>query len=331
MKINRRHFIQRSLSATALTVLGSGVRTRNAWAADSDRLPIIDTHQHLWDLKEVRPPWLKNAPTVLSQRYATEEYLAATRGLNVVKAIYMEVDVAPEDQVDEARRVTALSQSDQHPTAAAVISGRPDSEGFAAYIRQFADSPYIKGVRQVLQVDTTPQGFCLRRQFGQSMELLGNLGLSFDICIRPSELGDALKLVRAHADTRFILDHCGNADPKAFLTIGSPASEPWHKKDQWRRDISALATCDNLVCKISGIVARAPQGWRPDHLAPIINHCLDEFGPDRVVFGGDWPVCLLGAPFERWVDGLLAVIADRPIADQRKLLHDNAIRVYRLE
>ena len=332
--LSRRQFIQRFVRRGCL--IGTGVLASSFFkeptthAADDQLLPIIDTHQHLWDLVKVRPPWLADAAKILRQRYDTEEFVKATQGLNVVKAVYMEVDVAPNEHLSEAKRVIALSKSDANPTVAAVISGRPDSVEFAPYIRQFADNPYIKGVRQVMHVDGTPPGFCLRSQFGKSMALLGELDKSFDICIRPSELHDAVKLCHAYPDTRFILDHCGNADPTAFLPTEQLEKEPWHNKTTWLRDIESLSKCDNLTCKISGIVARAPKDWTPDHLAPIINHCLDSFGPDRVVYGGDWPVCLLGASYAKWVNGLKAVIANRPLEQQRKLLHDNAQRIYKL-
>jgi predicted TIM-barrel fold metal-dependent hydrolase len=94
--------------------------------------------------------------------------------------------------------------------------------------------------------------------------------------------------------------------------------------------MAALADRDNVVCKISGIVARAPKNWTPAELAPIINYCLDRFGPNRVMFGGDWPVCKLGASYRQWVDGLKAVIADRPLVQQKKLLHDNAAAFYQV-
>ncbi len=258
--ISRRQLIRRTFFAgTGIAACTFSTQiTTTLSAADEGPLPIVDTHQHLWDYDRFRPPWLGNAPKILAQRYATAEYLAATRGLNVVKAVYMEVDVDPRQQVEEARYVIELSKSDEHPTVGAVISGRPNSESFAEYIGQFKDSPYIKGVRQVLHVDSTPTGFCLQPQFGKSMDLLGGMGKSFDICIRPGELSDALKLVRRHPNTQFILDHCGNADPKAFLPASQQSAEPSHSKDQWIRDIGELATCDNLVCKISGIVARAP-------------------------------------------------------------------------
>ena len=325
MTLNRRRFITQSIAATACAT----VAPTFVCASRQSALPIVDTHQHLWDLSLFKPPWLATAPPVIAEQHVTADYLKATEGLNVVKAVYMEVDVAPSQQVQEAKHVIGLCKSDLHPTVAAVISGRPNSDGFAKYIGQFQDSPYIKGVRQVLQVPGTPAGYCLQPQFVKSVQLLGEMGMSFDLCMRPRELADGLRLAKQCPDTRFIVDHCGNADPKAFKKSES-TSEPWHDADGWKRDIEALGKNDRVVCKISGIVARAPQGWQPDDLVVIINHCLDSFGPDRVMFGSDWPVCKLGGSLKQWVDALKVVIADRPLADQKKLLHDNASAFYGL-
>jgi predicted TIM-barrel fold metal-dependent hydrolase len=85
------------------------------------------------------------------------------------------------------------------------------------------------------------------------------------------------------------------------------------------------------MCKISGIVAFVPPGkWDAEHLAPVVNHCLDTFGPDRVIFGGDWPVCLLGGPLHAWVNALKQILSARSAADQLKLWSSNAIRFYGL-
>ncbi|MDP1591009.1 MAG: amidohydrolase family protein, partial [Prosthecobacter sp.] len=87
-----------------------------------------------------------------------------------------------------------------------------------------------------------------------------------------------------------------------------------------------------VMCKISGIVAFVPPGkWHAEDLAPVVNHCLDAFGPDRVFFGGDWPVCLLGSPLRGWVDALKQIVSSRPASEQRKLWSGNAIRFYGLK
>lgn len=294
-------------------------------------IPIIDTHQHLWDLSKFTLPWVNGAPAI-NRSYLQSDYAEATAGLHVVKAVYMEVDVEPSQQVDEALYIIDQCQRSDTPTVGAVISGRPASTDFAAYIGQFKGSPYIKGVRQVLHGPETPAGYCLQPTFVKSIQLLGELGFSFDLCLRPGELSDAVKLVAQCPGTRFVVDHCGNADAYIVADINVPSSEPApHTRQQWMDDMQALANHPNVICKISGIIARMlPGQWSAATLAPTVNHCLDAFGPDRVVFGGDWPVCTLGASYREWATALREIIAVRSETEQRKLLHDNAERFYAL-
>lgn len=338
MKINRREFAELTaevtLAAGCCAAVGASSKETEAQqpAAARPGLPIVDTHQHLWDLSKFRLPWLKSADR-LNRSFLMKDYLAAAEGLNVVKTVYMEVDVAVDQQLAEAEHVVGLCRRADNPMAAAVIGGRPGSEGFPKYIVRFKESPYVKGVRQILH---GPQP-CRDKQFVRGVRLLGELGMSFDLCMPPSELAAGAELVDQCPDTRFILDHCGNADPKAFRTGGSrdaadPANVPEHQADEWRRDIARLAERKNVICKISGIVARAvKRSWTADDLAPIINHCLEAFGADRVIFGGDWPVCTNVATLRQWVEALKRVIRDRGLTEQRKLLHDNAVRFYGLK
>jgi predicted TIM-barrel fold metal-dependent hydrolase len=287
-------------------------------AAGAEHPPIVDTHQHLWDLSRFRLPWLSGAPAI-NRSFVMKDYLEATAGLDVRKTVYMEVDVEPGQEVEEAEYVIDLCRQKDNPMAAAVISGRPAAPEFKAYITRFKDRAYIKGVRQVLHGANTPPGYCLGPEFIRGIRLLGDLGMRFDICIRPTELTDAVKLVDACPDTRFILDHCGNADTQA------------PDRSQWERDIAALAERRNVICKVSGIIAGTKPGRsKVEQLQPFIRHVLASFGPDRVVFGGDWPVCLLGATYREWVDTLKEIVRDRTPEHQRKLFHDNAVRIYGL-
>ena len=327
MTINRRDFLQ-TTGAAALALAGESA---SAQPADQP-LPIIDTHQHLWDLARQTLPWLADAPEVLRRNYRTEEYREATRDLNVRRAVYMEVDVAENQKVAEMELVVGLARQQNPITVAAVVGGLPASEGFAAYVKQIVQHRrYVKGVRQVVHNPASPAGFCVRPEFIRGVRLLGENNLTFDICIRPTEIRDGIRLTEACPDTKFILDHLGNADPKAWRKNNPANEQPSHRADDWRRDIEAISRRPNVICKISGIVARAWRGWTADDLAPAVNHCLDSFGPDRVVFGGDWPVCLLGASYRQWVEALRLIVARRPIADQRKLWSENAARFYRLD
>ena len=247
------------------------------------------------------------------------DYLAATAGIPIVKTVYMEVNVDPSQQQAEADYVADLCRRGDSPLAAAVISGRPASDGFREYVSRYQAHPHIRGVRQVLHVDSTPPGYCLEKPFIAGVRLLGELRLSFDICIRTAELADAAKLADACPDTTFILDHCGNAD----ITVKDHSA--------WKRDIATVAIRPNVAVKISGIIASAKGGeWSVNTLAPIINFTLEAFGPDRVMFGGDWPVCTLGASYRQWYEALCTIVSHRPEEHQRKLFHDNAVRFYRL-
>jgi predicted TIM-barrel fold metal-dependent hydrolase len=289
----------------------------------ADQPLILDTHQHLWDPARMNPPWLKGAHEILRKRYGLEEYADATRGLNV-QAVYMEVDVAEEDLDREAELILGYCREGKHATRAATLGGRPASPGFEAYVKRHKASGFLKGVRQVLHNADIPAGLCLKDDFVKGVRMLGAHGLHFDLCMRPTELQDAGKLAEFCPDTRLVVDHCGNGDPRAFFPQLAPSEKPIHEVAAWKRDIQALAAKSNVICKISGIVARAPKGWKPEHLAPVVNHCLDSFGPDRVIFGSDWPVCLLGSDLRTWVTALQAIVSNRPVIEQTKLWSENA-------
>lgn len=327
MNLSRRSFLEHSTLAAAGWLAAPMCTAADPSKSENDL--IIDTHQHLWNLSELKLLWLDEAPAVLRKNFGPPEYLEATKGLNI-KAVYMEVDVATSDHDKEADYVIGLSRSGKGPTIAAVIGGRPASTDFEKYLQSHLEGGYVKGVRQVLHNETTPAGTCLADEFVKGIRTLGKHNLMFDLCMRPSELADARKLTELCPDTRFVLDHCGNADVKAFNPKLVSKEKPAHEPDAWRRDIDAIAKRPNVVCKISGIVASAPEGWKTENLASIVNHCLGAFGPDRVVFGGDWPVCLLGSPLRRWVDALREIVAERPAAERAKLWHENARRIYRL-
>lgn len=282
-------------------------------------MQVIDTHQHLWDIEKFTLPWLpKDGP--LAKSYGLADYRKATEGLNVVKTVYMEVDVTESQQLAEAELVSGYCSDPATGMVGAVISGRPASPGFGEYVGKVLKLKGIRGIRQVLHVPATPSGFCLEKAFIDGIRLLGSKGLSYDLCVKHTELPNVAKLLAACPDTRFILDHCGNPDLK-------DASQ-----DPWKKNLELVARHPNVVVKVSGFLASAPGfgQWKLDQVAPIINHTIDTFGPDRAMFAGDWPVVLLGASYSQWLGTVREVVKNRPEADQKKLFHDNAVRVYRL-
>jgi L-fuconolactonase len=281
-------------------------------------IPIVDTHQHLWDRSLLHLPWIQ-PDTVLDRNYTIADYQTETAGQNIAMTVYMEVDVAEEDQEKEAVWAVEMCRYTENPMVGAVISGRPASADFEQYLDRVAHEPEVAGLRQLLHVEATPPGFCLQKDFLEGVRELGSRGLSFDICIRAPEIPDAARLADACPTTQFILDHCGN--PQVL------------EEDQsaWLRDIAEIAKRKNVVCKISGIVASAKPGtWTSATLAPFVNQCAEVFGPDRILFGGDWPVCRQAATLPEWITALKEIVSSWSHDEQMKLFYSNAMRVYRL-
>jgi L-fuconolactonase len=306
---DRREFLTLAAGAAALAAAPASPRK-------PAMTPVIDTHVHLWDLKQFKLPWLK-PDMPFARNFLIDDYRAATRGANLVKAVYMEVDVAADRKQAEADWIRGVCKKGDTPIIAAVVGGDPAGDGFADYARQFKGDPYVKGIRQVLHVPETPSGYCLKDKFVAGVKLLGELGLTYDLCIRPADLTPSAKLVGQCPGTRFVLDHCGNADP-------------WKDISAWKRDLVEMAKHPNVICKVSGILFTAPKGWKAAELAPVVNHVLDTFGPDRVIYASDWPVCTNGGTWQQWYEAVGEIVASRPAAEQKKLFSGNAAKFYGL-
>jgi L-fuconolactonase len=328
-RTDRREFLKNASAVATAAALGTSLAATSSQAEKKDRnvsaklVPIVDTHQHLWDLDKLTLPWLKNEGVKsLRRSFVMSDYRAATKGLNVVKTVYMEVNVRKDLQEKEADYVIDLCQHDDNPMVAAVIGGHPFADNFVAYAKKYAKSKYVRGVRTVLHDPDRKQGLCLEPKFVENIRLLGKLGMSFDLCMRPGEIGDGVKLAKKCPNTRFIIDHCGNM---------SVTETDKKLRKQWMAGMKAAAEQENIVCKISGIVVTAEKDkWKPIDLAPNMNFCMETFGDDRCFFGGDWPVCTLKATYTQWTNALKEIVGERTPKFQRKLFHDNAVRLYRL-
>jgi predicted TIM-barrel fold metal-dependent hydrolase len=310
--MNRREFLSAAATASA---------TLAATAKDEPKMiPLVDCHQHLWDLSKFKLAWVTEG-NPLAVSHTPKEYAEATKGLNIVKSVYMEVDVVEEQQQKEADYLIELIKSKSGPTVAAVVSGRPNKgDAFKKYVDQFKGSTYIKGLRQVVHVDSTPAGYSATKEFIAGVRYLGDIGLSWDICQRPGDLGDAAKLVSECPGTRFILDHCGNAP----ILDGK-------KMEEWKKAIAKVAEHKNVMGKVSGIIVQVKKGdWSVDQLAPAVKHTIEVFGWDRVMWASDWPVCTLGAPLKDWVAAAKEIVKDQSELNQKKLFGDNAIKFYGL-
>jgi len=213
-------------------------------------------------------------------------------------------------------------------TEAAVINANPTVPEFESEIRSLASNPYLKGIRYSFKSAEE----ILLPQVIENIRLLGELGLSFDLNLPPRWLHIGNQLLGECQGTQFILNHCGGADPAAFFPVEKKApKEAQHNREQWYKEMERLAKRTNIICKISGIVDNVGNfPLSAADLTPIINPCLEFFGPDRVIFAGDWPVCLRNMSLARWIETLKEVVASRSLADQRKLFHDNALAFYRI-
>jgi predicted TIM-barrel fold metal-dependent hydrolase len=329
---SRREFLTQSAALAGVGIASSLVSPHFATtqaaekkgkSVKEDSIRIVDTHQHLWDIKLLKLPWLKgDAVQAINRSFVMSDYLKATRGLNVTKTVYMEVNVDPSHQVKEAEYVIDLCGRDDNPMDAAVIGGYPHAESFKDYVTKMARNKYIRGVRTVLHDPDRPAKLCLEPRFVENARLLGKLGLSFDLCMRPGEILDGARLAEKCPGTRFVVDHCGNM---------SVTSTDKKLRNKWKAGMKAAAAQENTVCKISGIVVTAEKGsWKPADLAPNINFCLETFGEDRCYFGGDWPVCTLKATYSQWVNALKTIVADRSLKFRQKLFYDNAVKFYGL-
>jgi predicted TIM-barrel fold metal-dependent hydrolase len=279
-------------------------------------MQIVDTHQHLWDKGLFHYSWLDTIPQ-LNRSFRMSDYLAATKGLDVVKSLHLEADVDEPYMLDETRHLLALADQPDNPLEGIVACGRPENEDFKSYLDAIGGHAKLKGIRRVLH--TQPDGVGQGVTFLKNVAALSDYGLSFDICVLARQLPIAIKLISSCPDVIFILDHCGVPQVKE------------RNLDPWRSHITEIAKFPNVSCKISGLVAYAdPQSWTAEDLRPFIDHAIGSFGWDRVMFGSDWPVCTLSANYRQWVETLQAITQGAGEVNQRKLFHDNAVRVYRL-
>jgi len=277
---------------------------------------LIDSHVHFWDPANLRYAWLAGAPAI-QHAFLPEDLPRQGPGWQLDGLVFVQADCADEQGQAEVEWVAGLAA--QHPVIRGIVAFAPLhlGEGARPQLGWLSEQPLVKGVRRLIQAEAA--GFAVQPDFVRGVALLAEYGLSFDIAVRNNQLPEAAELIRRCPDVAFVLDHIGNPD------IQAGRSEPWS------RDMAAIAALPNVRCKVSGMVTRADhQHWTPADLRPYIQFVLDSFGPERVLYGSDWPVETLAARYEQWVEALQEVASALPEAEQQKLFHDNTIKVYRL-
>ena len=196
------------------------------------------------------------------------------------------------------------------------MQAHPESETFGDELERLLTIGGVKGIRRLLQSD--PNKLSQSEMFRSNVQRLADHSLTFDLCVQARQLPVARALAAACPDVQFVLDHCGNP----LIASGDIA--------QWRRDVAALAELPNVAGKVSGIVNHAPKVWNAETLRPVLEHVIESFGWDRVVWGSDRPVCVPNAGLTRWVEATKAIVAGASESEQERLFATNAERIYRL-
>ncbi len=277
---------------------------------------IIDTHLHIVDQSALRYPWLAGAPA-LNRDFFYEEYARAAKRGGISATLHMEVDVAPDDLEAETSYLAGKAREPGSLLRGAIVACRPEGPGFVDYLERVRENPFVKGFRRVLHV--VPDDVSEGALFRENIRRLAGTGLTFDLCVLPHQIPKAIALVETAPDVQFVLDHCGVPDIKAG------AEHPW------REHMSEIAKRPNVVGKISGVVAYADaESWTVETLRPYVEHTIEVFGWDRVVWGSDWPVCTLGGGLSTWLAATHALIAGASADEKAKLLSGNARRVWGL-
>ncbi|MFM8436314.1 MAG: amidohydrolase family protein [Planctomycetia bacterium] len=273
----------------------------------------IDAHQHFWSYSAAEYPWIGAGMERLARDYSPADLAAVAEPLGVAGS----VAVQARQSLEESRWLLHLA--DEHPFIRGVV-GWVDlrNERVAEEIALLAQHEKFVGVRHVVQDEPDPR-FLLGESFVRGLRHLHPFGLAYDLLIYPPQLPAAVELAGLLPEQTFILDHLA----KPRIKAGEIA--------EWRRDIEALARHPNVACKLSGLVTEAAwRQWKRADFTPYLDVALDAFGPGRLMFGSDWPVCLLSGEYADVVGIIDDFIASLAPAEQTLIRGDTARRVYRL-
>lgn len=275
---------------------------------------LFDTHLHIIDRGRLDYPWLPDVPA-LNHDSLYEDYARDALRCGITNVLHMEVDVAPEQIGNETTYVKEISARPGSLVRGAIAACRPEEDGFAAHLENCLADPFIKGFRRVLHV--APDNTSEQPLFRENIKRLANTRLTFDLCVFPHQFERILTLVDLNPDVRFILDHCANPPIKDGMSA------------LWRQGITEFSRRPNVTAKISGVIAYGDlEGWSVDSLRPYVEHTIQSFGWDRVVWGSDWPVCTLGGGLTPWVAATHALTAGCSADECDKLYQANAKRIW---
>jgi L-fuconolactonase len=244
---------------------------------------IIDAHHHLWDPARRAHAWLDGFPG-LRRRFGLDDFERVSEPLDVTASVLVQV-LADTSETEEFLALAATG-----PVVAAVVGWAdltgPDVATEIARLREVPGGGRLAGIRHLVQDEPAPD-WLDRPDVRGGLRAVGRAGLVYDLLVRPGQLPAALRVTGDLDEVPFVLDHGAKPD------IASGQLEPWATR------IAELARRPNVSCKLSGLVTEAGPGrqWLPDQIAPYVGHLVGCFGPDRLMFGSDWPVCTLAASY----------------------------------
>ncbi len=278
-------------------------------------MDFIDTHLHLIYREKLGYGWTSGIPALATGDFTLAEYTALTAGCGIAGAVFMETGVDDGDYRAEARMVAPLVAEGR--LLGQIASCRPEEyAGFDDWLDE-CEGLNVRGFRRILH--TMPDELSQAPTFRHNLTRIGARGWAFDICVLARQLPVAADLARACADQPLVLDHCGVPD------IAGNGFE------SWAAGITALAALPHVNVKLSGISAYCAAGTASQiTLQPWVDHVLDRFGPDRTLWGGDWPVVNLGAGLADWITMSRALLSGLTAAEQTQVASGTARRVYRL-
>ena len=233
--------------------------------------------------------------------------------------VFVQAECAPEQSLAEVDWVASLAG---RVPLRGIVARAPLEDLIAtdALLAELSLRPLVVGVRRLLQSE--PGGFSAAPPFRAAARAVAAAGLSFDACVRWTQLPDVVELADAVPDLTIVLDHLGKPE------VGSPEAADPADGTPWAESLRDLALRPNVVCKLSGLPAESSGEWTDAQLRPFLDVALDAFGPDRLLFGSDWPV---SGPYDRWAETATTWLEDRVGEHhQRAVLAGNAERVYRL-
>ena len=294
--------------------------------------PVIDSHHHLWDLSLQRHPWLERAratserpgPAPLLRSYGIEDYRADCARQNVVASVHVEAGWSDAYPLEESRWLDSLDRSSG--VARRYVARVPlDSPEAIGVLEAEAANPNVVGIRDIVSWHPeAARSFATRAHrmadpvWREGLSHVARLGLVFDLMLYPWQMEEAVDLVRAYPQTVFVLNHGG-----------SPADRTEDGMSLWRGGLRALGAEPNVRLKISDFVAY-DNDWTLESLRPVVEHCLDCFGPARTMFASDFPVAGLHASFDDVYEVFRTVAAPLSLDEQRALFFTSANDTYRL-